>query len=504
MHKFERLFQVAASIFLALLATAIAAQAQTFTSLAKLAPKSGTSPLYESLVQGTDGNLYGTASASGAYGYGTVFKVTPSGALTVLYNFCAVSDCLDGRFPEGGLTLGTDENFYGTTAAGGPYNSSCGGGCGTVFKITRQGVLTTLHTFDFTDGYVPSGALVQGTDGNFYGTTLFGGTDDSCKTIGSEVGCGTIFKITPEGRFTTLHSFVETDGWEPIAGLIEATDGNFYGTTYLGGANDRGAVFKVTPEGDLTTLHSFCALAHCADGDGPYAALVEASNGDFYGTTLGGGTNTSCDIYNGDQCGTVFRITSAGMLTTLTDFLDYDGWEPFGPLIQATDGNLYGTTGAGFGTNCPAYFNQGCGTVFEITPQGVLTDLHSFGYIDGAVPVGGLFQATNGLFYGTTVDGGGLSCSPWGCGTVFSESVGLGPFVMTVPTARKVGQGVIILGNGLEGSTSVTFNGAPATFKVVSATEISTTVPAGATTGTVQVITPGGPLSSNVPFKVVQ
>jgi uncharacterized repeat protein (TIGR03803 family) len=198
----------------------------------------------------------------------------------------------------------------------------------------------------------------------------------------------------------------------------------------------------------------------------------------------------------GVRCPQLFKITATGALTTFHRFDGADGAHPAGTLLQATDGNFYGTTYAGGSENW--------GTVFELTSSGnALSTLHSFDGSDGAYISGDLLQASNGTFYGTAFAGGtGGSCFD-GCGTIFSESVGLGPFVITVPTARKIRQSVIILGTNLTGTTGVTFNGTAATFKVVSATEISTTVPTGATTGTVQVVTPGGTLSSNVPFRVI-
>jgi uncharacterized repeat protein (TIGR03803 family) len=201
----------------------------------------------------------------------------------------------------------------------------------------------------------------------------------------------------------------------------------------------------------------------------------------LYGTTIGGGTA---------GYGTVFQTTTGGRVTTLHSFDGTDGKEPIGALVLGTDGNLYGTTALG-GAN-------GYGTVFQITPSGALATIHSFDYTDGDGPYAGLLQATNGTFYGTTYSAGAD-----GYGTVFSLSAGLGPFVKTLPAAGKVGSTVEILGTDLTGATSVTFNGTAASFTVVSAAEISTSVPAGATTGTVQVVTPGGTLSSNVAFQVL-
>jgi uncharacterized repeat protein (TIGR03803 family) len=460
----DRIFGKVARAALALAPAIVLAQAgwtQTFTTLVTFDGSNGAIPYYGSLSTGTDGNLYGTTYQGGANDSGTVFKITTGGALTILHSF----DSTDGANPGAGLIQATNGNFYGTTVSGGA------NGLGTIFKITAGGTLTTVHNFDFTDGANPYSGLIQATNGSFYGTT-----------VSSEPsGNGTIFKITAGGTLTTLHSFDHTDGSYPYGGLIQAHNGNLYGTTEAGGANCApifgcGTVFEMTPNGTLTTLDTFDST----DGSQPFGALVQATDGNFYGTTLAGGTKSY---------GTVFRVSAAGKLTTLHNF-DSNGAYPRGGLIQATDGNLYGTTSGRGGAN-------GNGTIFEITTGGALTTLHSFDQT-GDSPLGGLLQGTDGSFYGATSYGGTSNY-----GTVFTLSVGLGPFVKTLPTSGKVGSAVKILGTNLTGATSVTFNGTAAAFTVVRPSEISTTVPAGATTGTVQVTTPGGTLSSNVAFRVL-
>jgi len=455
-------------------ATAMALSAQKLTTLVVFDGADGEEP-NGPVVQGTDGDGYGTTLRGGANNSGTVFKFTRSGTLTTLYSFCSPAGCADGEYPHAGLVQATDGDFYGTTGSGGAKDY------GTVFKITGSGTLNTLYSFcsqaGCRDGGDPLAGLVQATDGDFYGTTYEGGASDY----------GTVFKITASGTLTTLYGFCSqagcTDGEYPsFGGLVQATNGDFYGTTSGGGANgDYGTVFKLTPRGTLTTLYSFCSQAGCADGEYPSAGLVQASNGDFYGTTDKGGAN---------GYGTVFRITGTGTLATLHSFCSQagctDGEYPSG-LVQATNGDFYGATGSGGAS--------GYGTAFQITGSGRLTTLHSFDVTDGAAP-SGLAQATNGDFYGTT--GYGAS----GYGTVFRLSVGLGPFVKAQPTSGKVGAAVQILGTDLTGATSVTFNGTPAAFTVASPTLITTTVPTGATTGKVRVVTPSGTLSSNVPFRV--
>jgi uncharacterized repeat protein (TIGR03803 family) len=470
------------AVFVLCAATAIALPAQTFTTLHSFDGTDGANP-GAGLVQATNGDLYGTTANGGANGAGTVFKITPSGTLTTLYSFCSQSGCTDGEYPSAALVQATNGSFYGTTEAGG-----ANGNNGTVFKITPRGTLTTLYSFcsqsGCPDGRNASAGLAQAANGDFYGTTGGGGADDG----------GTVFKITPSGTLTTLYSFCSqsgcTDGVNPTAALVQATNGDFYGTTYDYGASGGGTVFKITPTGTLTTLYSFCSQMICADGQNPYARLVQATNGDLYGTTYGGGA---------DGDGTIFNITLSGRLTTLYSFCSQiycavrGGADPRAGLVQATDGHLYGTTAVG-GAN-------GGGTVFEITPRGGLTTLYNFcsqsGCTDGESPMGGLVQDTNGKLYGTTGYGGAN-----GYGTVFSLSVDLGPFVETRPTFGKVGTFVEILGTNLNGTTSVSFHGTAAVFTVVSPSLITTTVPAGATSGKVQVVTPGGTLLSNVAFSV--
>ena len=357
----------------------------------------GNDPL--GVVQGTDGNFYGTTDEDGANTYGTVFKMTPSGALTTLYNFCSLADCDDGQGPNAGLIQGSDGNFYGTTSAGGVY-----GGAGTVFKMTPAGALETIYSFcqsTCTDGRAPIAGLVQGVNGNFYGTTELGGAE-----AGMGINTGTVFEITPAGALTTLYSFCPKtncpDGSQPRANLLQGSDGNFYGTTQTGGANGSGTIFKITPSGALTTLYSFCSQSgqtSCTDGyNSP--GLTLGPNGDLYGVTPYGGTNSG-------SFGTIFQITSSGTFTTLYSFCAQsgcpDGRFPYASLLLGADGNFYGTTEEG---------GAGYGTVFKFTPSGSLTTLYSFcaqgstSCTDGQVPNSALTQVANGNLYGTTLAGG--------------------------------------------------------------------------------------------------
>ncbi len=376
---------------LALCTFASQATAQTLTTIHAFNGTDGGNST-AGLILATDGNFYGTTSrGTGAAADGTVFRITPSGALTTLHTFCSLSGCADGSVPEGGVIQATDGDLYGTTSDG------------KVFKITLSGTLTILG--NLAGG--SAAALVHGTDGNFYGTTVRGGANTCVGSGGHTVSCGTIFKITPTGTVTTLANLSQATGFNSVSSLIEASDGNFYGTAKLGGGTAHpgfGSVFKITPTGTLTVLHSF----NGTDGEMPLGALLQASDGNFYGTTFFGGADP-------DFSGTVFKITPSGTLTTLHSFGSGDGYGPSAALIRATDGNFYGTT-AGNGTSL--------NTIFKITPSGTLTTLHTFNGADGFTPVSTLVEGTNHDLYGTTEYGDNSACYG-SCGTMFSLSAGL-------------------------------------------------------------------------------
>jgi len=351
---------------------ATAAVAQTYDVL-KAFNSDGLRP-HAGLIQGTDGNLYGTTAYGGSNNYGTIFKIDANGStFTTLYTFAGS----DGANPYAAIIQGTDGNLYGTTAYGGSNDY------GTVFKVDTNGLtFTTLHNFAGSDGANPYTGLLQATDGNLYGTTYSGGAN-----------YGTIFKVDTNGlTFTTLHNFAGSDGANPYAGLLQATDGNLYGTTNLGGASNYGTIFKIDTNGTtFTTLHTFVNT----DGANPYAGLLQATDGNLYGTTLNGGGG-SC--YYG--CGTIFKIdTNGSMLTTLHGFLVSDGVYPYGTLIQGTDGNVYGTL-AGGGANYD-------GAIFRIDTSGsTFTTLHTFVGTDGSYSYATLIQGTDRNLYGTTYFGG--------------------------------------------------------------------------------------------------
>ena len=322
-----------------------------------------------SLIQASNGDFYGLTMGGGVNGGGAVFEMTPSGTESVLYSFAGT----DGQLPYGDLVQGSDGNFYGMTQSGG-----AGTVLGTVFEITPGGTETVLHSFGGgSDGAYPYGNLIQASNGNFYGLTTEGGTDNE----------GTVFEITAAGIETVLHSFVDTptDGAYPYGSLIQASDGNLYGMTADGGANNAGSVFRITLTGTETVLYSFAGGT--GDGAHPYGNLIQASNGDFYGMTEAGGTY---------GLGTVFEITPAGTETILHSFAGTpaDGANPEGSLIQANDGNFYGMTEKG-----GAYIS---GAIFRMTPAGTDSILYSFpgSYGGQANTYGDLIQTRNGDLYG--------------------------------------------------------------------------------------------------------
>jgi uncharacterized repeat protein (TIGR03803 family) len=409
----------------------------------------GSTPI-GALTQAADGTLFGTTSLGGVNNLGTAFKVTTTATFTSLAAFSGTTGTTLGSSPKGALTLMPDGNFYGTTQSGG-LNSS-----GTIFLITPTGALTTLVNFTGTTGTAlgttPQGALAVGADGALYGTTNSGGQN----------GSGSIFKVTTGGLFTTLVNvtaapnigrLIEVPGGTltgatlggggangfgtlfttpltgapgllatlaPVsgttalnarAGLLRGSDGNYYGTTSAGGAINSGSVFKVTPAGAYTTMISFTGTSGTNPGSSPLAALIQGGDGNYYGTTSSGGSSSS---------GSIFSMTPAGLQTALVNFTgttgSFLGSTPQAPLTLGTDGNYYGTTSTGGS-------GGGFGTVFKMTPEGVFTTLVNFtgttGIAVGSLPLGVLAQGADGNFYGTT-SGGGTT----GLGTVFKVTPG--------------------------------------------------------------------------------
>lgn len=461
-----------------LIFVAIEVQSQTFTKIRSFNGTDGTYPIGY-LLQGPDGNFYGVTGGGGSNNSGTIFRLTPEGSLTTVYNFCSQPNCTDGTSPAAGMILATNGNLFGTTAYGGDNTCRAPYGCGTVFKINSAGLLTTLHVFELVDGANPWGGLVQGVDGNLYGTTSEGG-NISCGPAPAD-GCGTVFKLTTTGTLTTLHSFNNSDGDNSIGGLVLANDGNFYGTTRYGGnlqcgTYGCGTVFKITPPGGFSVIYVAGTCPGLLN-----STLIQAADGNLYGTaensTYGltlGGTLTGCAVFNGPLS------------------------IPIG-IVQGNDGNLYTQTFYGGSTSC--FPPDGCGALFSLSAG----DLHNFDFSDGAGPSGAMLQATNGVFYGSTSYGGFADegCPSNGCGTLFSLNMGLPPFVTFVRNPTKAGQMFGILGQGFTGTANVSLNGTSVPFTIKSDTLITATVPSGGTTGPVTVATPTGTLTSNVPFRVL-
>jgi uncharacterized repeat protein (TIGR03803 family) len=424
------LVRVAASLAFAIVASIATAQIikpiYTFTNSPSSPPRNPRGDL----VLGPDGNLYGTTPYGGIGfgGQGTVFRLTLPGTVTILTTFPS-SGAL-GRTPHDGLALGPDGNFYGTTFSGGS------GAVGTIFRVTTNGVLTSLYSFTTgshngsywtnSDGGSPYATLTLGIDGCFYGGTTDRGPN----------GTGTLFKMTTNGVFSTLFAFspmignsaTNTTGAELYAHMTLGPDGSLYGTTYLGGAAAGGTAFRLSTDGDFAVLANFVGT----NGSEPNAPLTLGPDGNFYGTTVNGG------IF-GDE-GTVFRLTTNGVLTTILSF-NYD--TPAAPqagVAFGPDGNLYGTTSSSSSTESNAW-----GSVFRLTTDGVLTTLANFAYTNGVDPEAGLTLGPDGYFYGTANYGGTSDPSTAG-GVVYRLNLGT-PFTNPKPgiSIRRLPDGTAML-----------------------------------------------------------
>ncbi|HEX4121407.1 MAG TPA: choice-of-anchor tandem repeat GloVer-containing protein [Verrucomicrobiae bacterium] len=396
-----RFLKITAAVCLSL--TALESFGTTaFTNLYSFTNGVDGSMPYAGLTLGTNGNYYGTTYEGGSNKVGTIFEITPSGVFTPLYSF---TNGDDGAYPMDNLTLGSDGNFYGTTYAGGTNRD------GTIFQMTPTGTMTILHQFAGKDGAGPEGALLEVSPGTFYGTTSEGGTT----FYGVESYFGVVFSITSAGEYTLLYSFDEFGGGDPFAALARGIDGNFYGTTGMGGSDyTYGTIYEVTSEDVvLTNLFSFTGGLSGPNGVYPDAPLTLGSNGVFYGTTRDGGTNYS---------GTVFTFTTDRTFTLLYVFTGNSDGGGANGLTLGADGNFYGSAAYGG-------LNNDNGTLFRMTPAGSVTGLYTFsGGNDGAEPLGALVQNSAGTFYGTT-SGGGTS----NYGTIFCASFGDGPEITAQP-----------------------------------------------------------------------
>lgn len=388
------------------LTAAAASQAQTLTTVASFTAAYG-SP--SGLLQGSDGNFYGTAGGP-PVSPAVIFELMPSGTFATLYTF-------PPGYSVPTLFQASNGNFYGTTS---PTLVGANNGFGAFFEFSPGGVPVTVASFGGADGAGPTGNVVQAPNGSFLGTTVQGGAYDQ-----TGQGLGTIFRISPLGVLTAPFSFNGSNGYAPAAGLIQGIDGNLYGTTEYGGTGPAncvnsgntgcGTVFTVTPFGVWSLLYSFQGIA---DGAFPVIPLVQGADGTFYGATSAGGTG----LY-----GTTFNITAGGSFTLLHAFTGTEP-NQVTSLIQGSDGNLYGTTADGGSSNCPGHSaaTSGCGTIFQMTTSGTITTLYQFCSLsncaDGSSPVS-LFEAKDGSFYGITSQGGAS-----GLGTVF-EFVPAGPVI---------------------------------------------------------------------------
>ena len=395
-----------------------------FAVLKTLSFTEGSNPT-GNLVEGTDGFLYGTASQGGANGeYGSIFRIRPDGSDFAVIKSFAGSSAADGSGPQSGVVQGPDGSFYGTTAGGGSERA------GTIFKINGDGTgFTLLKNLTQAEGANPFvGGLLLAPDGNLYGTIYAGGT-----------GFGSIFKIALDGsNFTVLKEFTGVDGWEPRGSLLQGSDGSLYGTTERGGTADYGTVFKLSPDGSGFALLTSFQLADDATGYA-FGTLLQASDGNFYGTTEQSVGNV----------GTVFRLRPDGTYTTLKVFDGTDGSRPRGTLVQGSDGSLYGITELG-----PNKMENGA--IFKINPDGSgFAVFKTFTSLEGSFP-NSLLAAPDGYFYGTNQSGGINSR-----GTLYRIKVdGTGFAVLKAFTETErvgsllVGPGGLVYGNMISSGTN--------------------------------------------------
>jgi uncharacterized repeat protein (TIGR03803 family) len=412
------------------------------------------------IAQSRGGYLLSTAPDDERGLHGVAFRLTTSGVRKVLHEF-GTADA--GTSPVGGVILGKDGRFYGTSESGGTYDH------GTIFEMTPDGIVKTLHEFrGGGDGSSAEAPPIQSMAGDFYGMTA---------GLGSNT-LGTIYKINSGGNFTTLHVFTGPDGSAPYGPLVQATNNWFYGTTSFGGTHNKGTIFRVSSSGEFEVLYDFDGT----HGSHPQAGLIQANDGNFYGVTPGGGTH-------GLGWGVVFRMTPTHQVTVLHDFTDgSDGASPVGGLVQATDGYLYGTAiGGGVAGN---------GVLFRISTTGEFTVLDDFQPSTGEYPIA-LIQHTNGFLYGITNNGGSH-----GKGVFYRYGLGLAPFVTYLPSYGRVGMTVDILGEGFTGDSKAFFNGVRAQIITVEPTYMRVSVPHGATSGWITVTTTKGTLKSNKKFIV--
>src|SRR5258708_2566789 len=424
---------------------------QTVTEIYDFDGIAGSQPENVQLIQGQDGQLYGSAAVGGVNGIGAIFKITPSGHATLLHSF----NSTDGTNPYAGLTLGVDGNFYGTTLIGGAADA------GVLFRMTPTGGFTVLHNFmnNATDGASQSSPPILAADGNFYGTAQLGGP----------TAIGVVYKLLRVCAFTNYYYYQGPDGATPLFPPTQGTDGSLYVPSYAGGNDSQcGTVVKMSTNGIAGNTFTF----DCTHGRNPFGPLLQAPDGNFYGAGQGGGSHSK---------GVLFKLSPNFDYTVLHNFgatVD-DGTDPGGGVIQATDGKLYGVA---FRGGAPE-----AGTIYNYSAAGTGRYNTIFTFQNRNDADGEFVQHTNGLLYGVTTGGGAT-----GSGTIYSLNLGLGPFIALVRYQGKVGSTAQVLGQGFTGTSSVTFNGVPASFTVVRDTYLTAIVPAGATSGPVMVTRSAG------------
>jgi uncharacterized repeat protein (TIGR03803 family) len=524
-------------VFLALLTLAFATQvqAQTYTDLFDFdGTNHGCCPANPAAIaQGRDGNLYGTMLSGGLNGRGNIFKSTLTGTVTNLHDF----NTTDGSSPQGGLVLATDGNFYGSTTFGGSLSK------GTLFRITPSGTFTTIYNFTAgpdagfphaspiqgadgklygvsglgstavvyrsttagvltplaTLGFQCDSPLIQGTDGKFYGITNVGGVNNR----------GQVFSVTTAGVIKTVFSFNDPTGALPFGPLYQSTDGNFYGTASIGGTNGGGVVYKLTAAGVYTVLHNFNNVDRSL-GLTPTTGVTQGSDGFLYGVTSIGGAHLS---------GIIFKVKTDG--TGFADLEDFDGSHGSGPLSMVllhTNGKIYGLTNLGGAHNDGVLYSLANNLKSFVQPValqsakvGASVGLLGQNFSTAtAVQFGtgtGTFTITGNTFINAKpVEGattGKITVKEPGGDQLSTRTFKIAPGLTSfTPTSGAVGTSVTLTGTTFTGATAVKFNNKPATFTVNSDTKITTTVPAGATTGKISVTTPSGSSSSTTNFTV--
>ena len=459
MHRLARLQAFAAATALILWAASAAPLAQTYTMIHSFNENDGCCANWPALLaEGRDGRIYSTTTSGGTRGWGNVWVMTPSGALTPIYNFSFT----DGAGPQGGLNIGFDGNLYGVTYQGGSSSA------GTVFKITPAGGLTVIHSFtNTTDGGFPRVPPTQAPDGNLYGVT----------------GNGTIavlYKITPSGTFSVVMP-IASQSYTP---MIVGDDGMLYGMTLFGGTSNRGTAFQYNPaKNKLKTVYSFTQ----STGDLPQGPLVQGKDLRLYGTATDGGAGSE---------GVVFQMTTAGKYLVIHNFdstAPANGMRPYSGVVQGSVGYLYGVTTTGG--------SDGLGVLYKLTTKGAgFAVLHDFNTVSGDTPASALLLHTNGTLYGMTSHGGSFTVY----GAMYSEDASLKPYDFPfVFASGKVGDTIPIFGSGLLSATEVKFGSGPVSFTPITDSYMTATIDDGATTGTITVNGPSGKLTSPHTFKVL-